>query len=66
MSPWFRLPPPSLGSSGAATCPRGSGSRLPARDGSGAATRRLGSGTCLLAQGSFKAATCPEDELYKL
>jgi hypothetical protein len=50
-------------------CPRDSGSRLPSRDGSGAAgaaTRRLGSGTRLLPQDSFKAATCPEDGLYKL
>jgi hypothetical protein len=40
-------------------CPRGSGSRLPARGSSGAATCPRGSGSRLLARGSFGAATCP-------
>jgi hypothetical protein len=69
---------PTWGSSGAAACPRGSGSRLPARGrhvsprlrlpspGFGAATRRPGSSTRLLAQCSSEAVTCPEDGLYKL
>jgi hypothetical protein len=57
---------PGSGSSGAATCPRGSGSRLSAQGGSGTATRHLGSNTCLLSQGSSEAATCPGDGLYML
>jgi hypothetical protein len=49
---------PAGGSSGAATCPRGSGSRLLARGSSGATTCPRDSGSRLSAQGSSRAATC--------
>jgi hypothetical protein len=45
-------------SSGAAACPRGSGSRLPTQCSSGAVTCPHGSGSRLSAQGSSGAATC--------
>jgi hypothetical protein len=53
-----RLPPLGWGSSRAATCPRGSGSRLPARGSFGAATCPRGSVSRLPARGSSGAATC--------
>jgi hypothetical protein len=52
-------------SSGAATCPRGSGSRLPTRWSSRAATWHLDSSTHHLAHGSSGVATCPKDEFCK-
>jgi hypothetical protein len=59
------LLPPDWGQLRAATCPRGSGSRLLARGSSGAATCHLGSSSHLLAQGSSGAAMCPEDGFYR-
>jgi hypothetical protein len=56
----------SSGSSGAATGPCVSSSRLPAQDSFGAVTCCLGSSTHHLTQGSSGAATCPVDELFKL
>jgi hypothetical protein len=65
VSPWLRLPLSALGSSGTATCPRGSGShswlraalrptRAPmAQASSRAATCYLGLSTHLLTQGQF-------------
>jgi hypothetical protein len=64
VSPRLRLLPPS--SSGPATCPHGSGFRLPARGSSGAVTCHLGSNTHHLAHGSSGAATCPDDRFYRL
>jgi hypothetical protein len=47
------------GSSGAAACPRGSGSRLPAQGSSGGTACPRDSGSRLPARGSSRAATCP-------
>jgi hypothetical protein len=49
---------PAQGSSGSATCPRGSGSCLPAQGSFGAATCPRGSGSRLPARGSSGATTC--------